>query len=54
VLVAEGRQGPDEVRHSGLVVDDRDTVRAALAAAGIEPDGGRGRDVAGTGPRVEI
>ena len=43
LAVAEGRrQGPDEGRHFGLVVDDRDAVRAALAAAGIEPHPGRG------------
>lgn len=43
LAVAEGRrQGPDEGRHFGLVVDDRDAVRAALREAGIEPHGGRG------------
>ena len=43
LAVAEGRrQGPDEGRHFGLVVDDRDAVRAALADAGIEPHRGRG------------
>jgi catechol 2,3-dioxygenase-like lactoylglutathione lyase family enzyme len=43
LAVAEGRrQGPDEGRHFGLVVDDSDAVRAALAEAGIEPPGGRG------------
>jgi lactoylglutathione lyase len=43
LAVAEGRrQGPDDGRHFGLVVDDRDAVRAALAEAGIEPHGGRG------------
>jgi catechol 2,3-dioxygenase-like lactoylglutathione lyase family enzyme len=43
LAVAEGRrQGPDEGRHFGLVVDDREAVRAALAEAGIEPHGGRG------------
>lgn len=31
------RQGPDEGRHFGLVVDDKEAVRRALAAAGIEP-----------------
>jgi catechol 2,3-dioxygenase-like lactoylglutathione lyase family enzyme len=37
LAVAEGRrQGPDEGRHFGLVVDDRDAVRAALVEAGIE------------------
>jgi catechol 2,3-dioxygenase-like lactoylglutathione lyase family enzyme len=43
LAVAQGRrQGPDDGRHFGLVVDDREAVRAALAAAGIEPHGGRG------------
>lgn len=31
------RQGPDEGRHFGLVVDDKEAVRAALAEAGVEP-----------------
>jgi lactoylglutathione lyase len=30
------RQGPDERRHFGLVVDDKEGVRAALAQAGVE------------------
>jgi len=43
LAVAEGRrQGPDEGRHFGLVVDDREAVRAAVAEAGLEPLGGRG------------
>jgi lactoylglutathione lyase len=43
LAVSEGRrQGPDEGRHFGLVVDDRDAVRAALVDAGMEPHGGRG------------
>jgi catechol 2,3-dioxygenase-like lactoylglutathione lyase family enzyme len=43
LALAEGRrQGPDDERHFGLVVDDRDAVRAALAEAGIEPHRGRG------------
>ncbi len=43
LALAEGRrQGPDEHRHFGLVVDDRDAVRAALAAAGVEPEPSRG------------
>jgi lactoylglutathione lyase len=43
LALSEGRrQSPDDDRHFGLVVDDRDAVRAALAAAGIEPEPGRG------------
>ena len=30
------RQGPDEGRHLGLVVDDKEAARAALTAAGVE------------------
>jgi catechol 2,3-dioxygenase-like lactoylglutathione lyase family enzyme len=35
-------QSPDEGRHFGLVVDDKEAVRAALAAAGVDvaPSGG--------------
>ena len=40
LALAEGRgAGADEERHFGLVVDDRDAVRAALLDAGIEPHG---------------
>jgi lactoylglutathione lyase len=40
LALSEGRrQGPDDGRHFGLVVDDREAVRAALAEAGVEPDG---------------
>ena len=43
LAVAEGRrQGPDEGRHFGLVVDDRDAVRAAVVEAGLALHGGRG------------
>jgi catechol-2,3-dioxygenase len=35
-LSAGRRQSPDESRHFGLVVDDKEAVRAALAAAGVE------------------
>src|SRR5688572_10624722 len=43
LALAEGRrQSPDDGRHFGLVVDDRDAVRAALAEAGIAPEPGRG------------
>ena len=36
------RQGPDDGRHFGLVVDDKEAVRAAVAAMGIDvsPSGG--------------
>jgi len=30
------RQGPDDGRHFGLVVDDKEAVRAALADAGVD------------------
>src|SRR3954468_6704013 len=43
LALSEGRrQGPDDERHFGIVVDDRDAVRSALRAAGIEPMRGRG------------
>ncbi len=45
VALAEGRsQAPDEERHVGLVVDDRDTARRALEEAGAEILPGRGLD----------
>jgi len=41
-LSAGRRQGPDDGRHFGLVVDDKEAVRAALAEAGVDvaPSGG--------------
>ena len=41
-LTSDRRQGPDDGRHFGLVVDDKEAVRAALADAGVEvaPSGG--------------
>jgi lactoylglutathione lyase len=36
------RQGADDGRHFGLVVDDKEAVRAALAAAGVEVAAGGG------------
>jgi extradiol dioxygenase family protein len=43
LALSEGRrQAPDEHRHFGLVVDDRDAVRAALAEAGVRPERGGG------------
>ncbi|HUR85322.1 MAG TPA: VOC family protein, partial [Solirubrobacteraceae bacterium] len=35
-LSSERRQGPDDGRHFGLVVDDKEAVRAALAEAGVD------------------
>lgn len=41
-LSAGRRQGPDGGRHFGLVVDDKEAVRSALADAGVDvsPSGG--------------
>ncbi len=40
LALSEGRrQGPDEGRHFGLVVDDREAVRVALAEAGLQAEG---------------
>ena len=45
IALSEGRtQPPDEDRHFGLVVDDREAVRAALQEAGVEILPGRGVD----------
>jgi lactoylglutathione lyase len=45
IALAEGRsQPPDQSRHFGLVVDDREAVRAALEEAGVEILTGRGLD----------
>ena len=45
LVLAEGRtQPPDEERHFGLVVDDRDEVRRRLEAEGAELLGSRGLD----------
>ena len=41
---AKSFQPPDESRHFGLVVHDRETVRAALEDAGVEILPGRGLD----------
>jgi predicted enzyme related to lactoylglutathione lyase len=38
IALQKGRtQTPDDGRHFGLVVDDKEAVRSALAAAGVEP-----------------
>jgi catechol 2,3-dioxygenase-like lactoylglutathione lyase family enzyme len=45
IALSEGRsQPPDRSRHFGIVVDDRETVRAALEEAGAEIMPGRGLD----------
>jgi lactoylglutathione lyase len=45
IALAEGRtQPPDEHRHFGLVVDDKEATRRALEAAGAELLPGRGLD----------
>jgi catechol 2,3-dioxygenase-like lactoylglutathione lyase family enzyme len=43
-LAEGGSRPPDAERHFGLVVDDREAVRAALAAAGVEVTPGRRLD----------
>jgi predicted enzyme related to lactoylglutathione lyase len=49
------RQGPDDQRHVGLVVDDKDAVRAALAEAGVEVLAGRRLDFRDPwGNRIEV
>ncbi len=54
-LSAPRRQPPDRSRHFGLVVDDRDAVRAALERAGAEIVPGRGLDFLDPwGNRVEV
>jgi catechol 2,3-dioxygenase-like lactoylglutathione lyase family enzyme len=56
LALQQGRsQAPDDGRHFGLVVDDKEAVRQALAAAGIEPLPGRFLDFLDPwGNRVEI
>ena len=56
LALQKGRtQGPDDGRHFGLVVDDKEAVRAALATAGIRPLPGRFLDFRDPwGNRVEI
>ena len=45
LALSRGRtQPPDEHRHFGLVVDDKDATRRALEAAGVEILRGRGLD----------
>jgi predicted enzyme related to lactoylglutathione lyase len=43
IALSEGRSAPpDESRHFGLVVDDKEAVREALRDSGAEPMPGRG------------
>jgi catechol 2,3-dioxygenase-like lactoylglutathione lyase family enzyme len=45
IALAKGRtQPPDAARHFGLVVDDKEAVREALLAAGVEVTRGRSLD----------
>jgi catechol 2,3-dioxygenase-like lactoylglutathione lyase family enzyme len=54
-LSEDREQGPDDGRHFGLVVDDKDAVRAALEAAGVDIVPGRRLDFRDPwGNRVEI
>jgi lactoylglutathione lyase len=56
LALSEGRQqAPDDHRHFGLVVDDKEAVRAALEDEGVEILPGRGLDFLDPwGNRVEI
>jgi catechol 2,3-dioxygenase-like lactoylglutathione lyase family enzyme len=56
LAIGEGRaQPPDDGRHFGLVVDDKEAVRAALERAGVGILPGRGLDFLDPwGNRVEI
>jgi catechol 2,3-dioxygenase-like lactoylglutathione lyase family enzyme len=56
LALQKGRaQGPDDGRHFGLVVDDKEAVRAALIAAGVDILPGRFLDFLDPwGNRVEI
>lgn len=56
LALQKGRnQSPDDERHFGLVVDDKEAVREALAAAGVEPLPGRFLDFCDPwGNRIEI
>ena len=43
-LMEARAEGPDRVRHFGLVVDDKEATRRALETAGVEIRPGRGLD----------
>ena len=56
IAFGEGRtQAPDDDRHFGLVVDDKDATRRALEEAGVEILRGRGLDFRDPwGNRIQI
>ena len=56
LALAEGRrQGHDDGRHFGLVVDDKEAVRAAVEREGLETVGGRRLDFYDPwGNRIEV
>jgi catechol 2,3-dioxygenase-like lactoylglutathione lyase family enzyme len=55
LALQKGKTQPDDGRHFGLVVDDKEAARKALAAAGIEPEPGPFLDFLDPwGNRVEI
>ena len=56
IALQKGRKQPgDDGRHFGLVVDDKEAVRAALAAAGVQPLPGKFLDFLDPwGNRIEI
>jgi lactoylglutathione lyase len=56
LALAEGRrQGHDDGRHFGLVVDDKESVRAAVKREGLEMVGGRRLDFYDPwGNRIEV
>jgi lactoylglutathione lyase len=55
LALQKGRTAPDDGRHFGLVVDDKDAVRKALADAGIKKLPGRFLDFHDPwGNRIEI
>lgn len=55
LALQKGKAQPDDGRHFGLVVDDKETARKALAAAGIKTEPGPFLDFLDPwGNRVEI
>ena len=55
IALQKGRAAPDDGRHFGLVVDDKDAVRQALTAAGVKVMPGRFLDFLDPwGNRIEI